>query len=61
MTYGLLFWILVVVTIAFEFWARKYAPAPQPQPGRRPTIGSLLIFILIILLGLGTYGPALHR
>lgn len=59
MTYGVFFWILVLFTILFDFWPRPSPPATSS--GYRPRIGNWLVFILIILLGLGTYGPALHR
>jgi len=57
MSYGLLFWILVILAVVFNCWANL----PGTSPGYRPFVGSLLIFVLIILLGLGVYGPALHR
>lgn len=59
MTYGVFFWILVLFTILFDFWPRPAAPGPGPA--YRPRIGNWLVFILIILLGLGIYGPALHH
>jgi hypothetical protein len=58
MTYQFVFWLVCVVAIFFEIWARLNAPAP---PSNRERISKFLLFVLIILLGLGTYGPALHR
>lgn len=63
MSYGIFFWILVLLAVIFEVAAPRNAPpGAQPSPFRyRPFISSVFIFILIILLGLGIYGPALHR
>jgi hypothetical protein len=65
MTYSFLFWLLVILAIIFNLWSHQPGPATAPgSPGQfryRPFVGTLFIFILIILLGLGTYGPALHR
>ncbi len=62
MSYGLCFWLLVILAVIFNVWA--HSPGPPPPAGTfryRPFIGTFFIFVLIILLGLGIYGPALHR
>jgi len=58
MTYHLVFWLVCVGAILFECWSRVNSPTP---PNNRERISKFLLFVLIILLGLGTYGPALHR
>ncbi len=61
MTYSLLFWILVTFAIVFDVCTRLPAGSTAPPKPYRAWAGSLLLFALIILLGLGIYGSWLHR
>ena len=58
MTYSFWFWLLMLVALLFEGWTRINAPTP---PNNRERISKFLLFVLIILLGFGIYGPAAHR
>lgn len=49
-TIGLLFWLLLIFALIFGWLA--YPPAPN----WRPFGYSLLLWILLALLGLGTFG-----
>lgn len=55
MTFALLFWILVLLWLLFGI-----APTWPRDGNFRPFGGSLLLFILIVLLGWRVFGPALH-
>lgn len=55
MSIGLLFWILVILAVIFNW------PLSGEQPKYRPFLGTGLIFVLIVLLGWDAFGPALHR
>lgn len=55
MSIGLLFWLLVILAVIFNW------PMQGAQPAYRPILGTSLIFVLIILLGWAQFGPALHR
>lgn len=55
MSIGLLFWILVILAVIFNW------PLSGEQPKYRPVLGIGLIFVLILLLGWDAFGPALHR
>jgi len=55
-----IFWPLVAAAVLFDIWTRL-PYWPFSPTGHKPAIGALILFALIILLGLGTYGPALHR
>lgn len=52
MTYGMLFWVLVILGFFFSAWAS--------WPINRQNSPNLILFILIILLGIKVFGPALH-
>lgn len=54
MTIGLLFWVLMIVWFVFGAyvrWGGGTAPPAWPVP-----VGDLLIFILLLLLGIGIFG-----
>lgn len=61
MTYQLLFWLLMIFVVFWNLWAHFTPPPPSTVKSNRPFIGNVLVFILLVLLGLGIYGPALHR
>lgn len=53
MTIGFIFWLLILLTLIFGF----YWHWPGRDPGPFGSVGgNLLLFILIILLGLATFG-----
>jgi len=58
LSYG--FWMLLFIAVLFDVYTRL-PYWPLSPTGHKPAIGALLIFALIILLGLGIYGPELHR
>ena len=58
MTYQFVFWLVTIGAVLFECWARVNMPTP---PNNRERVSKFLLFVMIILLGLGIYGPALHR
>lgn len=51
MTVGLLFWFLMIIALIFG-WV-VYPPTP---PNYRPFGYSLLLWILLVLLGIGVFG-----
>lgn len=51
MTMGLAFWILMLIWFIFGAWGVWNAPA-WPHVG-----GSLLLFVLLLLLGWHAFGP----
>lgn len=53
MTIGLIFWIIMVVWLVFNAWA--YWPGAPGGPG--PVWGgTILLFVLFLLLGWGVFG-----
>lgn len=54
MSFGLLFWILMLLWLVGWFWTR-----PTPVFGW-PVLPDLLLFILIGLLGWKVFGAPLH-
>lgn len=56
MTFALLFWILMLFWLVFGLWS-QWPAAGQPL---RPLGGTLLLFILLVLLGWKVFGAALH-
>lgn len=59
MSYGLFFWIVVIVGVLCGFFFNR---APNSNNPRMGYFGNdLILLILIIILGLATFGAALHR
>ena len=54
MSFGLCYWILMLVWLVFGVWAS------YPAPNFRANGGSLLLFILLVLLGWHVFGPPIH-
>ena len=54
MTFGLVFWILMLIWLVFGLWD-YWAPNPI---GLR--VHTILIFILFLLLGWRTFGAPIH-
>jgi hypothetical protein len=55
MNIGLLFWVLMILTVVFSLFT-----APRPF-NAISWGGSLLVFVLLALLGWRVFGPALHN
>jgi hypothetical protein len=59
MTLGLAFWILMLLWLVLGVWWSW----PAVQPGYHawfPLGGTLLIFVLFLLLGWKVFGPPIH-
>jgi len=56
MTLGLCFWILMLIWLVFGIFVHVYPAGTYGVWG-----GTLLLFILLLLLGWQTFGPPLHR
>jgi hypothetical protein len=60
MTIGLAFWILMLLWLVFGLWW-SWPGAPQSRfYAFFPAAGTLLIFILFLLLGWHAFGPPIH-
>ena len=53
MPIGLLFWILMLLSIVFWGWG-------SPWNDRGPFVNSLVLYVLLFLLGWKVFGFALH-
>ncbi len=53
MSFALCYWILMLIWLAFSLWSS--------WPNLKPGGGSLLLFILLVLLGWKVFGPPLHQ
>ena len=58
MSFGLVYWILMLLWLVFGLWANWPAAGVSPV---KPMGGTLLLFILLVLLGWEAFGPAIHR
>lgn len=58
MTFGLCYWILMLLWLVFGLWS-NWPAAGQPH-NLRPVGGTLLLFILLVLLGWKTFGAPIH-
>jgi hypothetical protein len=56
MTIGLLFWILMIVWFVFGAYIRFGAGGAAQTGFPWPFAGDLLIFILLLILGIGVFG-----
>lgn len=61
MSLGLCFWIVMLVGLlvyAWAYWPRALAPGvtPAPGPSYRLVGPSLIFWLLLVLLGWGTFG-----
>lgn len=54
MTFGLVFWVLMLVWLVFGIW-QYYTPDPRLGIGN-----SLFLFVLFLLLGWKTFGAPIH-
>ena len=53
MTYGLCFWILMLLWLVLGLW--------QNRANYKAAGSALLLFLLLLLLGWQVFGPALHK
>jgi hypothetical protein len=60
MTIGLAFWILMLLWLVFGLWWSWPGTAQSPYYHWFPAAGTLLIFILFLLLGWHAFGPPIH-
>jgi hypothetical protein len=56
MDIGLLFWVIMIITLIFGLWSNW----PVGPGGIKPLGSTLLVFILLAILGWKVFGPALH-
>jgi len=54
MSFGLIFWILMLLWLVFWFWDWR------SPTGWGPVGNTLLLFILFLLLGWRVFGPPVH-
>lgn len=52
MTFGLCYWILMLVWLVFGLWST--------WPIGKGSTGTLLLFVLLVLLGWKVFGPPIH-
>lgn len=52
MTFGLMYWILMLVWLVFGIW--------QSWPDYKAGGGNLLLFVLLVLSGWKVFGPPIH-
>ncbi len=52
MTFGLAYWILMLIWLVFGLWSN--------WPNQKMTGGTILLFILLVLLGWKVFGPPIH-
>lgn len=58
MSFALLYWILMLFWLVFGLWAGW--PAPNTPNGFKPLGGTLLLFVLLVLLGWKVFQAPLH-
>jgi len=57
MSMQLLYWILMLLWLVFGLWSNWPAPGtPRTGPAFRPLGGTLLLFILLVILGWQVFG-----
>jgi len=57
MSFALVYWILMLVWFVFGMWSTW----PLSGANVRPLGGTLLLFILLVLLGWRVFGPPIHN
>lgn len=57
MTLGLCFWVLMLLWLVFGLWSNW----PATGSAIRPLGGTMLLFILLVLLGWHSFGPPIHN
>lgn len=57
MSFALVYWILMLLWLVFGLWGNW----PQGETKNfRPIGGTLLLFILLVILGWHAFGPPIH-
>jgi hypothetical protein len=56
MSFALVFWILMLLWLVFGLWSNW----PVGAGAVKPLGGTLLLFILLLLLGWKVFGPPIH-
>ncbi len=56
MSFALVYWILMLLWIVFGLWGNW----PAQGGNFRPIGGTLLLFILLVILGWHDFGPPVH-
>lgn len=56
MSIGLAYWVLILVWAVFGLWSGW----PTGGNAFRPLGGTLLLFILLVLIGWKVFGPPIH-
>ena len=59
MSFQLLYWVLMLLWLVLGLWA-GWPPAGSPGPAFRPLGGTLLLFILLVILGWRVFGSPVH-
>ena len=57
MSFSLCYWILMLIWLVFGIWSNW----PIARTSVRPLGGTVLLFILLVLLGWAEFGAPLHR
>ena len=60
MSFALLFAVLMLLWLFFGITSNWPAAGAAAGPSYRPLGGTLLLFVLLLLLGWKTFGPLLH-
>ncbi len=59
MTFALAYWILMLIWLVFGLWSNW--PATPASGGFRPLGGTVLLFVLLVILGWKTFGAPIHQ
>jgi len=56
MSFALIYWVLMLFWLLFGLWSNW----PVGAANAKPLGGTLLLFILMVLLGYKVFGPPIH-
>lgn len=56
MSFGLLYWILMLLWLVFGLWSNW----PVAGPSVKPAVGHVMLFVLLVLLGWKVFGSPVH-
>jgi hypothetical protein len=59
MTFAILYWILMLFWLVFGLWSNWPAPG-APNTAFRPLGGTVLLFVLLLILGWRVFGTPVH-